>query len=530
MAGPSPSYYFTLFKKFQVLGHLPEGSDHGAPGGLFGYDVNDPASAFGSSSSGTLLGSQPSNSPLWAMLNAAATGASSVTIGATTWPAMPLFVTQSWQDFQLNAPAPKLVPVFSDWIQAGKTNDIPNGVIATKPGPIKNTPDAGASPFVCSFNADDGTRPGGVPSDFWDTSLIFLVDPSNGNIVTPATLTGGSEFFLTAVVGNRGQQAGGRYSSGGVAMDAKAIVMVWNTAFSPGVELPALSNLDVNSTNSIYDQYFLDSGQYDVVGFRMNIQSVYDGIVAELNSILAGNPNALGGLDAETWVKAQPAHLCAKVVVRNAGGSFPNVGDTPINNRQIAQKNLAPFAADLGVVSPDPNIVWKNFIVGQPFFLKLGQGEGRNLLTVKENLKHEGVQIYLAIPTVTFERYFREGGGGAFKGFEIVPYHKVCNGQLGELARPFPQAVILRYLGGENLLELPALGEEEFLGMSLGIEYSVKRLKPGLVGEVKLVHRCLIPRLTPGSRCFEIEDMVVGGFTIVFETRARKRSQPYPAG
>ena len=520
-----PSYYFTLFKKFQVLGHLPEGSDHGAPGGEFGFDVNDPASAFGSSSSGVLLGTTPSNSPLWAMLNAEVNGNSSVTIGGTTWPAMPLFVTQSWQDFQLNAPAPKLVGVFADWINAGKINDIPNGVIGTKPGPMKNTPDSGASPFVCSFNHDDGARPGSVPADYWDTSLIFLVDPTTGNIANPSTLTGGSEFFLTAVIGNRGQDAGGRYSAGGVAIQAKAIVMVWNTSFSPGVELPGLSNLDVNATNSIYDQYFLDRGQYDVVGFRLNVQTVYDGIVAELNSILAGDPNALGGLDAETWVKAQPAHLCAKVVVRNQGGSFPNVGDTPINNRQIAQKNLAPFAADLGVTSPDPNIVWKNFIVGQPFFVQLGQGEGRNFLTVKENLQREAIQIYLAIPTVTFERYFRDGGGGSFKGFKVVPSDEICGGQLGDLAKPFPQAVILRYLGGENVIELPPLGEQEFLGMSLGIEYSVKRLKTGRLGEVKLVHRCLIPRITPGSRCFEIHDTVVGGFTIVFEAKARKQGR-----
>ena len=31
--------------------------------------------------------------------------------------------------------------------------------------------------------------------------------------------------------------------------------MVWNTVDSPGVELPSLSNLDVISSNSIFEQF-----------------------------------------------------------------------------------------------------------------------------------------------------------------------------------------------------------------------------------------------------------------------------------
>ena len=58
-----------------------------------------------------------------------------------------------------------------------------------------------------------------------------------------------------------------------------ASVMVWNTFDSPGVQLPALSNLDVNDKNGIYPQYFLNAGQYDVVSFRLNVQTVFDGIV-----------------------------------------------------------------------------------------------------------------------------------------------------------------------------------------------------------------------------------------------------------
>ena len=509
----SPSDYFALFKKFQILGHVADdpASAHGVPGGFAG-----------------LLGSSPgnTNSPLWQMLNHGATDGASVNIGGHLWPAMPIggpmsvspsLVQTAWNDFQINAPAPKVVSVFADWINAGKVNDIPSGVIAAKPAAIKAPPDSGVSPFVCSFSGDDGTRPGGVPNDYWDTSLIFLVDPSNGSIVTPATLTGGSEFYLVAVIGNRGQSAGGQYSTGAVNVEAKGIVMVWNTVFSPGVELPALSNLDVSSDASRYGQYFLDSGQYDVVGFRLNVQDVYDGIIAELSSVDPPPYTLTGGLDPESWVKAQPAHLCAKVVVRQGTDTFPNVGDTPLTTNKIGQKNLAPFDVNLHEVSPDPNIIWKNFIVGQPFFIKLGQGEGRNTLVIEENLPREAFTLYIALTTDTFERYFRNGRGG-FKGFKVVSHEELCGGKLGEHAKPFPQAVILRYLGGANAIELPALGGEELLGMSIGIEYSVRRLKPGPIWKVSVVHKTLIPKLVPGTCCFEIKDVVAGGFTI--EVRA----------
>ncbi len=353
-----------------------------------------------------------------------------------------------------------------------------------------------------------------MPSDYWDTSLIFLVDPSNGQIVTPSTLTGGSEFYLVAVIGNRGQDAGGRYSTGGVHIEAKGIVMVWNTVFSPGVELPSLSNLDVTASSSVYDEYFLDTGQYDVVGFRLNVQTVYDGIIKELNTDFKDVLDA-AGITADQWVKIQPAHLCAKVVVRQGADSFPNVGDTPINSNRIAQKNLAPFDINLAVVDPDPNIVWKNFIVGQPFFLKLGEGEGGNTLVLQENFaRGSGFQLYLAIPKRTFARFFGKGGSGKFKGYRVLSYQEVCGGTLGELAKPFPEAVILHYLGGENWLKFPALAEKEFVGMSLGIEYSVKRLKPGPVGKVTLVQKTLMPRRVPGTLCFELKELRVGGFTI----------------
>ena len=65
----NPSYYFTLFKKFQVMNHVPDKGAHGAipPATVAGgFDLKDPNSVFGSSNRGSLLGASnnPADSPL----------------------------------------------------------------------------------------------------------------------------------------------------------------------------------------------------------------------------------------------------------------------------------------------------------------------------------------------------------------------------------------------------------------------------------------------------------------------------------
>jgi hypothetical protein len=297
MAG-SLSYYFTLFKKFQVLNHVPEQQVHGAPMNPTGnFQLNDPSSVFaGSASFPSLLGNAPGNSPLWQLLNGAASGQATVMIGGTSYSSMPLGASasspDSWVAFQING-SPPIVTVFGNWITAGKINDIPNGVVSPNGGAILNVPasiagplDSGVSLFVCSMPNDNGQRPGNVPQNYWATSLIDLVDPSNGNTVSPATLNAGDEWFLVGVIGNRGAVAAGDYVTGSFVqssgVESAAVVMVWNTFFGPGVELPALSNLDVTATNPIYDSYIMRSAAYDVVGFRLNVQNVFNGIVAAL--------------------------------------------------------------------------------------------------------------------------------------------------------------------------------------------------------------------------------------------------------
>ncbi len=509
----NPSYYFTLFKKFQVINHVPGGSVHGSGNPTGGFDLKNASSVFGSSNRGPLLGgtTNPADSPLWAVLNARATGASSVNVGGTAWPSMPLGSPPAWNEFQVNAPAPKLVDAFGSWITAGKSNDIPNGVIGSMP-PAFAGPDAGVVLFVCSMPGDQGVRPG-VPGNYWATSLIFLVDPGTGNTVNPSTLAGGSEYYIAAVIGNRGNTNAGRYINHPPAVQAAASVMVWNTVVSPGVQLPSLSNLDLNDKNGIYEQYFLKSGQYDVVGFRMNVQTAFNGIIAALNDAVANGLN-LGGLTPEQWVHSQSAHLCVKVVVREQGTSFPNFGDTPDQDRRLGQKNLAPFEIDLISTDPVPNINWKNFIVGQPLFFRMPDA-GRNTLILETKIPREAFQLYIAIPKESFGRFFRKGEG-KLKGFKQISLQELGEGKLGRRASPFPEeAVILQAGKAENAIEIPPLEEGQFLAMSLGIEYNIKKLKPGPIGEITMVHKALIPKLTPGTRCFEIVQTIAGGFTVI---------------
>ncbi len=520
----NPSFYFNLFKKFQVLNHVPSSSVHGnagAPTG--GFNLTDPNAAngvFGGSNLGTPLTPgdfTPANNPLWAILNARAGGAAGfaqVTIPGGTqagsqWPAMPPGLPPAWNEFQVTAPAPKLVDVFSTWITSGQVRDNPNAVILAKPpSPIPGPLDAGKALFVCSMPGDTGVRPG-VPPDFWATSLIFLVDPATGNTVNPVTLTAAADYYLAAVIGNRGNTDAGRYLNQPPAVEVAASVMVWNTFDSPGVELPSLSNLDVNATNGIYEQYFLRPGDYDIAGWHLNVQTVFNGIIAALN---ASGLN-LGGLTPEQWVLAQPAHLCSKVVIRGevAGQAFPNFGtDTPDTNRRIAQKNLAPFEAGITTTDPNPNIIWKNFIVGQPLFFRLNQGEGANRLLLDHGLPANATQVFLAIPTRTFEQFVRPD---RLKGFEIFPEEKLPH--VGRYhGKPFPDAVILRQTGKEASIQLPGLEEKQYLGMAVGVEYDMKKVKHGPLGDLTMVQHTVVPVLKPGTRCFDLVDKVVGGFTL----------------
>jgi hypothetical protein len=523
---PNPSYYFGLFKKFQVLDHVPAKTFHGSAAPSGGFDLRNPASVFGSSNRGALLGATttPADSPLWAILNSRANGNaaySGVTVGGTSWPTMPPGAPPAWVEFQTGAAAPKLMEVFGDWISLGKVNDVPNGVIGNVPAiPIAGPLDAGVALFACSVAGDDGIRPGTVPANYWSTSLIYLVDPATGATVNPTQLAAVSDYYLAAVVGNRGNAAGGRFlAAAGVKIEAAGWVMVWNTGMSPAVQLPALSNLDVDSTNGVYESYFMRSGEYDVVGFRLNVQTVFDGLIQAIDA----SGMDLGGLTSTQWVHAQGAHLCAKVLVRRADEAWPLMGDTPFTNRRIAQKNLVPFAVDVALVDPDPNIVWRNFVVGDviQFMNAPGGGDerwGRHRLSVRKDLPAGVLRLYLAVTRRSFARWFRED---ALKGFKIVD-EKALRG----IKAPFPEHVILRLEDDANSIELPALGRE-FCAMSLGVEYSPKRLKDGAKGSISIVQETTVPKVDAKRRRYENETVVVGGLTLTLDVLdSRKVPRP----
>ena len=527
----NPSFYFNLFKKFQVLNHVASQSQHGAippnpPAG--GFNLADPNAVngvFGSSDSGNPLTAgdfTPANNPLWAILNARAGGTAAHTLitilggtqAGSQWPVMPPGPINSgaFGEFQTNATV-KLVDVFKTWITNGQVRDIPNNVIASRPpSPIAAPLDAGKALFVCSMPGDTGVRPG-VPPDFWATSLIFLVDPATGNTVNPPTLTAAADYYLVAVIGNRGNTAAGRYLNQTPAVEVSASVMVWNTFLSPGVQLPALSNLDINATNGLYEQYFLRSGEYDIAGFGLNVQTVFNGIIAAINA--SGVTQAdLGGLTPEAWVLDQPAHLCAKVVIRGEtiGQPFPSFGtDTPDTNRRIAQKNLAPFELTITTTSPNPTIIWKNFIVGQPLFFRFPQKERKNRLVLRHRLPAEATEVFVAVPPQTFEEFIRKSG--RLKGFEVLPEAKLPN--VGRYrGKPFPEAVILQHTGKEAAIQLTELEENQYLGMAVGIKYDMKKLKHGPLGDLQVVHHSVVPVLKPDTLCFDLVDKVVGGFTL----------------
>src|SRR5512144_3222667 len=122
----------------------------------------------------------------------------------------------------------------------------------------------------------------------------------------------------------------------------------------------------------------------------MNIQTVFNGIIAALNDAIANGLN-LGGQTPEQWVLAQPAHLCAKVVGRLQGSNFPNLETSPEQDARIARKNLAPFDVTIDANDPNPNIIWKNFLVGQPLFFLI-RGAGRNNLMLQTDLPREAFQ------------------------------------------------------------------------------------------------------------------------------------------
>jgi hypothetical protein len=530
----NPSYYFTLFKKFESLGHVMEGSFHGAAPGPQGVNYTSASNLLTMIRTGgtlPLIGATTAASPLWRVLDAKANGTGSFTFDGQTWLPMPLGTgaDAAWADFG----GLPLINAFAAWIAAGRPNDIPAFITPHGAGTVPGAADAGgAKPFVCSSATDDGTRPGSppIPSNFWASSLIYLVNPASGLQATPATLQNGAEYYLAAVVGNRGDAAGGKYAgpTGPAAavspqVQASGWAMAWGTGGStPAVQLPSLSNNDITSTSGVFDLYFLKSMRYAIVGFRFLVKDVFDGLILAINDAVADGVFTLPtGVSATDYITTNPSHVCVKVGIRRDDAGWPANDASPLLEPRIAQRNLMVFDVDNLPPSPMPNIIWKYFTVGGPLskllrsFWTRDAAIGQNTLLLRAEAMKKFGRVHLAVPRATFKKWI--GGPQGLKGFEILD--RDCNKGLGV---PFVDHVVLTPKDEKAAFRLPFM-DEHALAMAIGVEVDPKRFQPGDVRRIELEHRAVLPVFGSGKekRCYRPAEQAVGGFTIEVRRAAK---------
>jgi hypothetical protein len=506
-------------------GHLSADADPELAGGFSLQDPQDPfglyqhlapgATAYTADGVGKLdpsmqplnpLSNDPMQNPLFVMLQASLTSGGIpgggpyyfVTVNNQNWPVMPPpdlagLPTNHPEWVGFNSGSHKLIDAFATWITNDKSDDSPKdaplaytALAATTLKPF-GFPKGETFPilFIARMPGDDGRRPGDkgvppvlpdhVPAHFWATSQIFLTYPAGvpghpaGTIAHPAHLKPGEEYYVSAIIGNAGN-----VPTGAVVGNDKILVVCEAQAFNSGMgpvtpPLPALTNLDVQSTWPLYEQYGLGKERYDVIGFRFNV----DWVIAGLKQALIDDGTYLGGISAEEWLN--DGHPCVKVLIRGGEpvGPYtidpnapPTFDSNPRTERHAAQRKQAPFL--IPPLMGAKKIGWKNFIVGQ-------MGSGANQLELQEALPAESFHFYLAIPTRTYERYVAKGGA---RGFEVVP--KVAN-------KPFPDAVILRPTSAGAKLIVAEHAKERFLGMSLGIECDPARIKGLRLSDVSVV-------------------------------------------
>jgi hypothetical protein len=535
------SFYFAMFKRFQAIcggaqqGHvnLDSAPANQLYGGFSLHSTQDPQGLFGQ------LGTQatqypplspglrplnpasndPLQNPIYVMLNASLGAAppTTVVVNGQTWPVMPPPPESEFASWLAwNAQSPRLIDAFGDWITAGKIDDSPKdpplSFAALSQTSVPHWPlklqEYTSVLFVCSRLGDDGRRPGDgalpnppltpVPANFWDTSQIFLSYPPGvpgqtaGATANPTTLAPHAEYWVLALIGNAGGDGAGTVFN---FQNPKCTILgdaqAFNTFTSPGTPLPSLDNIDPASPNPTYEQLYLGAWAYDVVGFRFNVDTVFNQLAAALALL---PPAMLGNALPADWLRA--GHPCVKVRIMSGEqlDDFPPAGNAPqpptldsnpLVDRHIAQRNLAPFdPLEIGM----KKIKWTNFIVAQA-------GAGWNELTLQEALPPDAFHFYFAIPRVAWERWIdpKTSKGGVVRGLEVVT---------DTPSKPFPEAVILRRTGPVLIRIAQHAGEKErFFGMSLGIEGDPAALRRARNSDVSVVHAA-----EHGG--------VVGGFTL----------------
>jgi hypothetical protein len=298
----------------------------------------------------------------------------------------------------------------------------------------------------------------------------------------------GTERYIAAVIANSGNlNTGARGVAGNnlpaITVNCKAYV--FGTYLSPGTPLPALTNFDPADTGGDYEQFVLGPLQRDVVGFRFNVDIVYGALIGLMEQL---DMQMFGNGKADLWLKA--GHACVKVWLTSGEKPGPHNGmgtdwcdgsQVPLNNRKIAQRNLAAFASTVtGMKKPH----WTYFVMSQAF-------AGSNALVLKAaHLPDDVVRYYIAVPTAVYQHYVAKGG--SHRGFEPV----------SDVPKPFPEAVILRQTAPGARLEFADHRRHEFFGLALGVAI----LKEARMSDIDMVHTAHDGR-------------VVGGFTLRPEGR-----------
>ncbi len=578
-----PSFYFDIVKKLQLLAHAYDGTLHVDGNAQSGFNIDDgslPSIRTNWLNPGSMTAT---NTALYNVLDAKRLGNATVAAGlaGAGSHAMPQDAQAGdpWDVFQTLATSPnRLLDVFGAWIAAGSPDDTAVGAI--RPGSTISPTDPGVKVFVRNDTTDEGTSP--LPADWWAHAQIFLVSP-NGSLFSGSSLQATDDLYLVAVVGNRGSSNAGRWQASvltaqptGTSFLAQAWVAVWNCGFSPGVLLPALSNLhfdpnilDPDSLNDEYEEYVLEPGTYDLVGFRLRVQDVFDGLVQELvnSGIDLGAPVGTTPKDAATaWLEdpAHNAHVCTQVRVRgdSALQDYPPFGhslDTLPSDQQhrIAQKNLIPFNTSLTAIADDQPINFWSFVTGCMIMMTgIDLSEMFSWIRIEmEDFAYPRFRRFIAIPERPFAMWVRDEdqleGLRVVKGFTskrgpesiaLTSFQKrllkqdfefglSCEpGQPATLVRttkrrssgrstgrgpraPFTNFLMLEALERDSALRLPHIGEQ-YVAMALGVEIRPSRLKEGYLGDIRVVQESNVPVFEEEERCYRVERRVMGGFTV----------------
>jgi hypothetical protein len=433
------SFYHAIYKRLWAVGQAGNAHKDGptAYGGLSLASPGEANGLFGTIGSDQFAGPSPFKAPFKANDNSALYGLLRRSPDRQTWPVRPFPFNNS---------------------------------IARKAGPAPfplAQKERAQILFVCSMAGDNGVRPGSVPADWWHKAQIFVCDASGQSPAKDLGLPlgkAGETRTVLAIIGNSGNLSAGALFPGLPAIDVICNAHVFNTFMSDSTPLPALSPLDTGAT---YEQPVLAPGSYGVAGFRFDVDAVFKGL-RDAMTAHGYTLQQLGGLTVDEWLKA--GHACVKVLI--TGGELPNNHNrngwpddktSPSADRHIAQRNLAPF--DMTAKGARA-LHWQTFMMSQA-------GAGLNALSVQSMLPADAARYSFALPTAMFDRYVAQGG--KLRGFERV----------SDVAKPFPDAVILRESAPGARLEIADHRREIYFGMALGVEWEPARLarmrEPGAI-------------------------------------------------